>query len=83
VLVCLLLAAEAFAVVHPLDFDAHLTDEPCKICISVASFGTATVAAISDLVIDSASPTLVVVPVVLSIRPRPTSHFARGPPVAS
>jgi len=82
-LVCLLLVAEAFAVVHPLDFDAHSTDEPCKICISVASFGAATVANIAVLVIDSASPALVVDPLVLSSHSRPTSYFARGPPVAS
>ena len=46
---CILLAAEAFAVVHPLDLAAHATDEPCAICVSVASFGFANVAPAADL----------------------------------
>lgn len=40
-LLCLLVAAEAMAVVHSLDFDAHTVEEPCKICISIAGFGGA------------------------------------------
>jgi hypothetical protein len=82
-LVCVLLAAEAFAVVHPLDLDAHSTGEPCKICISVASFGSATVAALAGFVIDASSPQLDSVPFIVTTRSRPTSHFARGPPRAS
>ena len=82
-LVCLLLAAEAFAVVHPLNLDAHSTDEPCKICLSVASFGNATVAPLPYLVIDTSAAPLIVLPFLVTSRSGPTNHFARGPPIAS
>ena len=34
--VALLIAAEAFAVVHAADLDAHTGGEACKICLSVS-----------------------------------------------
>lgn len=34
-----LIAAEAMAVRHSLDFDSHANDEPCKICVTVAGLG--------------------------------------------
>lgn len=40
VLLLALVAAEALATVHSLDFDAHSGGEPCNVCISVAGLGT-------------------------------------------
>lgn len=42
--ICAFLAAEALAFGHPLDVDAHSSDEPCKICLSLAGLGGAAVA---------------------------------------
>jgi hypothetical protein len=82
-LACLLVAAEAFAIVHPLELDAHSTDTQCKICVSVAAFGSAAVASPLAFVVVRATPELPVDEIVVSAHSRPTRQFARGPPTAS
>jgi hypothetical protein len=82
-LALVLLAAETFAVVHPVDLAAHSNGEPCKICVSVAGVGTGTVAQPFVFTVDAAPPALAAEPslvVVAAQRVRPT---ARGPPLAS
>lgn len=41
VLLFVLVAAEALAVMHSLDFDAHAGSDPCNVCIAVAGLGAA------------------------------------------
>jgi hypothetical protein len=81
--VALLLVAEAVALTHPLDFDAHAAGEPCKICISVAGLGSAAVAQDAPVCLDSAA----VAPLADGLSPIPytrlATHTARGPPLAS
>jgi hypothetical protein len=83
VITFVLLAAEAFAVVHPLDLAAHATDEPCAICVSVASFGSANVAPAADFAIVRSK---LILPTDASTRAGvevPSYYLARAPPHAS
>jgi hypothetical protein len=82
-LVFMLLVAEAFTVVHPLDVDAHATDEPCKICISVASFGAADVANAGLLLVDGEAPAPFTTCVAELAFAERASYSARAPPYAS
>lgn len=82
-LAAVLLVAETFAVVHPLDLAAHSNGEPCKICVSVASVGTAAVAQPIVFAVDAASPALIVPPVSVPAAARRFRPTARGPPFAS
>lgn len=43
-LLCLFIAAEAVAVVHSLDYEAHAGGDPCKICISISGLDDAVAA---------------------------------------
>ena len=82
-LALVLLAAEAFAAVHPLELDAHANDEPCKICISIAAIGAAAVAKSVICSLDAAAaPPCAVAPRVAGRSPLVT-RFARGPPASS
>ncbi len=83
VLVLALLVAETFATVHPLDLDAHSSGEPCKICVSVASFGAATVAKAFVFSVDAATPRLVATLPLIPVSAQPIRAKARGPPLAS
>jgi hypothetical protein len=49
-LLCLFIAAEAVAVVHSLDYEAHAGADPCKICISISGL---------DDVVSASAPVLV------------------------
>ena len=82
-LVFVLLAAEVFAVVHPLDLAAHATDEPCAICLSVASFGSANVAPAADLPIVRGKLILPVDPATHAGVDAASYYRARAPPDAS
>jgi hypothetical protein len=83
VVTCVLLAAEAFAVVHPLDLAAHATDEPCAICVSVASFGGANVASSADIAIVHSGSIVPLDPATHAAVDAPSSYLARAPPQAS
>jgi hypothetical protein len=81
---CLLVVAEAIAVVHSLDFDAHRLGEPCKICISLAGSGSAPPAATPALV----RPQVTGVPIAADSSPvvgirRLERPAVRGPPAVS
>jgi hypothetical protein len=82
-LALVLLVAEAFALTHPFDQDAHQTDEPCKICISVAAVDSAAVAKAAAFSVDNPSPSLAVTAAGRSARTRLVTQFARGPPLPS
>lgn len=82
--IALLMVAEAFAVVHATDLDAHTGGEACKICLSVSPLDGA------SPVNGSALPIVVVpdsrVPFVaagLTTDRRPGRIVARGPPIIS
>lgn len=83
VLLLVLVATEAMAVAHSLDFDAHAAGDPCKICVSAASLGHgASAAAVS------AEPPRAYPPVATTCdsavpAPRPARASARGPPLVS
>jgi hypothetical protein len=79
----LLLVAEAFAGIHPLDLDAHANGEPCKICISVAGFAAATAADLPAILVDAAVSVLVPVPRFAPSSAEPARQSARAPPSAS
>jgi hypothetical protein len=83
VLVALLLAAEAFAVVHPLDADEHASGDPCKICLSVASFGGAAPTHAAAAVIERVRAALPVATLVVLEFVARTRQVARGPPSVS
>ncbi|HEY8519490.1 MAG TPA: hypothetical protein VIN61_05380 [Gammaproteobacteria bacterium] len=81
-LAALLLAAEALVLVHRLDVDAHASDAPCKICLTVGAFDGAVTPSMPLL-------TTAVVPQ-RPAQPRapragipPRAPLARGPPFAS
>ena len=78
-----LLAAEAFAVVHPLDLAAHATGEPCAICVSVASFGSANVAQVADLPLAGTKLLPPLDAATLAGVDAPFFYRARAPPHAS
>ena len=82
-LVFVLLAVEAFAVVHPLDFAAHATDEPCKICISVASLGSANAEPSTALQIVSGAPSVPFFASAYDDLDTASNYLARAPPHAS
>jgi hypothetical protein len=82
-LALVLLAAETFAVVHPLDLAAHGNGEPCKICVSVAGIGTGAVAQPLVFVVDAAPPALSAESALVFVAAQPVRPTARGPPLAS
>jgi hypothetical protein len=82
-LALVLLVAETFAVVHPLDLAAHSNGEPCKICVSVASVGAAAVAQPLVFEVDVALPVLVAEPSQVPVALQRVQPTARGPPIAS
>jgi len=80
VLLFFLVVAEAVAVVHSLDFDAHAAGEVCKTCVSTAGLGagvTAMPAAAELSRTHEPVGTVVVLPVPAS---RVERASARGPP---
>jgi hypothetical protein len=83
VITFVLLAAEAFAVVHPLDLAAHATDGPCAICVSVASFGSANVAPATDIAIVHAGFAAPLDAETHTGVDAPSYYLARAPPQAS
>jgi hypothetical protein len=83
VITCVLLAAEAFAVVHPLDLAAHATGEPCAICVSVASLGSANVAPATNIAIVRAASFLPLADAAHAGIHAPSYYLARAPPLAS
>jgi len=83
VLLFVLVAAEAVAVVHSLDFDAHAAGDACKICVSTAGVGTGmpvTPAAAEPQRTHGPVGTVHVVP---APAPQPDRASARGPPFLS
>lgn len=82
VLALVLLAAETFAFGHPLDFHAHASDEPCKICISVGGLAAGAVGKPALPAFDAAAPAPVVATFRPSGRAAVAAYFARGPPHA-
>ena len=82
-LALVLLAAEAFVVVHPFDLDAHSGGEPCKICISVVGLDSGAAARIVTLALDTATPVAHFSFARAVGRPLFLNRFARGPPAAS
>jgi hypothetical protein len=82
-LVVLLLVAEAFAAAHLLDRDAHAGKDPCKICLSIAPFGSAAPAHAAPLVVPTAEPLLPAEQPVAVVEVAPRSPVARGPPAVS
>jgi len=83
VLLFVLVAAEAVAVAHSLDFDAHAAGDPCKICVSAAGLGTGL--APTPAAAEPPRTDWPVGPVLLQPipAPRPERASARGPPVLS
>jgi hypothetical protein len=79
-LLCLLVAAESMAVVHSLDLDAHAAGESCKICISVAGFGSAAPARSPTLLPPPSSGSEAFLEVRALVVARTESPVARGPP---
>ncbi len=82
-LLFLFVTAEVFDVVHTLDFKAHQNGEPCKICLSMASLGSASVGQTQVTIAEhTVAPFVMLRPKVLlsAELPRPA---ARGPPAAS
>ena len=78
------LVAQAFAVVHPLDLAAHIGVQPCEICISVANLDIGDSAqATTTIVIDTAHFDVLVAPSVPPNRSPASTYFARAPPNAS
>jgi hypothetical protein len=82
-LLCLLVAAEAMAVVHSLDFEAHAAGESCKICISVAGFGSAAPARVPTLLPPPAAAQEAFPEVRAVVPARIERPAARGPPIVS
>jgi hypothetical protein len=78
-----LLAAETFAVVHPLDLDAHSTGTHCYICVGVSSLGHAAVGAIQTFAVDAAVPALPTPAPYAVVASLPVPQVARGPPSLS
>lgn len=82
-LLCLFIAAEAVAVVHSLDYEAHAGGDPCKICISISGLDDA-VAASAPLLIPPAGAVRDAFPegevIIVARIDRPN---ARAPPQAS
>jgi hypothetical protein len=78
-----LFAVETFAVVHPLDLDAHANGEPCKICVSAASLGSAVVADVPVLQLERSSADLAAATELPFRSAAPVRQTARGPPLPS
>ncbi|HEX6995852.1 MAG TPA: hypothetical protein VF339_17100 [Gammaproteobacteria bacterium] len=83
VLLFVLVAAEAVAVAHSLDFDAHVPGDPCKLCVSAAGLvaGVPATPAAAEPPRTHEPVGAVHVPPVPA--PRPERASARGPPVLS
>jgi hypothetical protein len=81
-LVGLLLIVEALGATHPYDA-AHASDQPCSVCVSVASLGAAAVP--TPVVFDAVvvTPTLAAGVLVSLFAVAPTRRYARGPPEVS
>jgi hypothetical protein len=82
-LALVLVAAQVLAIVHPLDLAAHAANEPCKTCISVASFADAQSAQPALPVFERPKAEIDVLPLILASRTRLPSHYPRGPPATS
>jgi hypothetical protein len=82
-LIGVLLAAETLAVAHSSDLDAHATDDVCKICLSLATFGGANVSPPAGAALDVAEPPVVAGDEVAAAVAPIRHAFARGPPHAS
>jgi len=83
VLLFVLVSAEAMAVAHALDLDAHASGDPCKICVSAAGLASAAPASAAPAQLPRAD-----VPVATAQNPlvpaqRPERASARGPPLVS
>jgi hypothetical protein len=81
--VALLLAfasAEAFGVVHAVDLKAHQSGDLCKICLSAASLGAASLGQIDVFVPERALVPLYVPPPTGFVSARLPRESARGPP---
>jgi hypothetical protein len=78
-------AAETFAAVHALDAAAHSGAEPCKICVSAASFGAGATAphAAPLLAVEPAASLAVAAPHAAATRSIPLRPPSRAPPVRS
>lgn len=83
VLLLVLVATEAMAVAHSLDFDAHAAGEPCKICVSAASLGSGAPAAAVPAEPPGVCPPLATPCDRAAPAPRPERASARGPPLVS
>lgn len=82
-LACALIAAETFAIVHPLDLAAHPAGEHCYICVGVSSIGHAAVGAIQTFAVDAAVPALPPAAQYVAVASQPVPQVARGPPSVS
>ena len=77
------LCAQAMALVHQLDFDAHSSGHVCEICLVGSVLGNGNVAA-GTAVPAIESPLLIAVePDELIARPAASHYRARAPPRAS
>lgn len=82
-LLCLLVVAEALAVTHALDFEAHAPGEVCKICVGVADLGGAAPARAPLLLPPAAAEPVPFTAVVSLPAARNERPSARGPPSPS
>jgi hypothetical protein len=80
---CVLIAAEAMAVRHSLDFEAHTASDPCNICITVAGFGSAAPAHSLSVRLPVSAPLEPVTPLLVMSTSRPVQPPVRGPPLVS
>jgi hypothetical protein len=79
-----LLLAESLAVTHPFDQAAHTDGQPCAVCLSVADLGAGAAAAdVGFALLDTATPVLVAVVVLVLLSSVPVRRYARGPPSVS
>ncbi len=75
--------AEVFDVVHTLDFKAHQNGQPCKVCLSMTSLGSASVGQTQVFAAEhTVAPLIVMRPKILLSAELPRQS-ARGPPIAS
>jgi hypothetical protein len=78
-----LLTAEAFAVAHQYDSAAHGNGQACAVCVSVASFGAANVAAPVHFELARPKSFVVVAAGIVFFSVVPAHRYARGPPSVS
>ncbi|HEX6997866.1 MAG TPA: hypothetical protein VF322_06955 [Gammaproteobacteria bacterium] len=82
-LAALLLAAEALVLTHRLDVDAHASDGPCKICLTLGAFGGAAAPSEPLLPMAAAVKRPAVEPPAPHAGTRLRAPLARGPPFTS